>query len=94
MAREHGVRSLNARLLGVHFGPIDTISLGGGLLVALTGAWAVIVLKDVGAPSGAGKSPLVEDALASSVPAGLGASPDLSQALADGAAHDGTSFGR
>jgi len=35
------LRSLDAHVLDFHFGPIDTIFFGGGVLIALVGAWAI-----------------------------------------------------
>ncbi|MEV4316047.1 MFS transporter [Actinocrispum sp. NPDC049592] len=39
------LRDLNTTVLGVHFGPIDTIFLFAGIVVALTGVWAARVLR-------------------------------------------------
>jgi len=35
------LRNLDGHVLGLHFGPIDTIFFGGGVLIALVGAWAI-----------------------------------------------------
>lgn len=39
------LHNLDATAIGVHFGPIDTIFLAAGIVVALTGVWASRVLR-------------------------------------------------
>lgn len=72
---------LDAHVLGVHFGTIDTIFFGGGIVIAVTGAWAVVVLRGAAAPAVAGEAPTVAEAIESTVPP-----TDLGHALADEAA--------
>lgn len=60
------LRNLDAHVAGIHFGPIDTIFFAGGLLVALTGAWSLVVMRGVMAPVAA---PTPAEAVASSLPA-------------------------
>jgi MFS family permease len=44
------LRSLNARALGTHFGPIDTIFFAGGVLVVAVGLWATRATWGMKAP--------------------------------------------
>jgi MFS family permease len=39
------LRDLDATVAGVHFGPIDTIFLGAGAIIAITGGWAAFALR-------------------------------------------------
>ena len=43
------LRSLNARVLGTHFGPIDTIFFAGGVLVVAVGLWTARATRGMGA---------------------------------------------
>jgi MFS family permease len=51
------LRDLDATIAGVHFGPIDTIFLAGGLLVLASGVWAVRVLRTEPAPAAGSPDP-------------------------------------
>jgi MFS family permease len=44
------LRSLNARALGTHFGPIDTIFFAGGVLVVAIGLWTTRATRGLRAP--------------------------------------------
>jgi MFS family permease len=44
------LRSLDARALGTHFGPVDTIFLAGGVLVVVVGLWATIATRHMVTP--------------------------------------------
>jgi len=39
------LRDLNLTIADIHLGTIDTIFLGAGLVIALTGAWAARALR-------------------------------------------------
>lgn len=43
------LRSLNARALGTHFGPIDTIFFAGGVLTVAVGLWTMRATRGLGA---------------------------------------------
>ncbi len=79
------LHGLHAHVLGLRFGPIDTIFFASGLLIAATGAWSVVALRDMGkrpaAPVPEQPAPTVAESLESNLPAG-----ELGQALADEAA--------
>jgi MFS family permease len=76
------LRNLDAHGLGVHFGTIDTIFFASGIVIAATGAWAVVALRGVGAPATAAQeAPTVTEALEAATPPA-----DLGRALADEAA--------
>jgi MFS family permease len=78
------LRNLDAHVLGVHFGTIDTIFFAGGIVIAATGAWAVVALRGVGTVTGpAAEAPTVTEALEATVPPA-----DLGRALADEANGD------
>jgi MFS family permease len=47
------LRDLDATVAGVHFGTIDTILLGAGLVIVASGAWAVHALRRTEGRSGA-----------------------------------------
>jgi hypothetical protein len=41
---------LDARVLGIHFGPIDTIFLFAGIIILCGGVWALANLRTAGGP--------------------------------------------
>jgi len=63
------LRNLDAHVLGLHFGTIDTIFFASGIVIAVTGAWAVAALRGVGAPGTAAEGPpTVTEALEAAAP--------------------------
>src|SRR5262249_5006392 len=62
------LHSLDAHALGLHFGPIDTIFFGGGVLITLVGVWAIGAMRGIGPPPAPTEPASAEDVPAVAIP--------------------------